>query len=212
MTSVEKIPSAYELFQRFAPKFREVKWKPSGFLKEHVAEKKDRHRFGFFPQNMNGVTFERYHGINISAAGADLDFLFKYDAKSNKTMSDQVFDACWEAILKGPFKDRRFFAFPAKGPFETSFEGWIHEGHAMPIVFSQEGATIPGLDLVTTMRVNDWGFFIPKHTPEGKIVDAAVQLEKAVRRKRKLREKEETWPTQESCEINLRAALTALAA
>lgn len=203
-------PTAYDLFQRFAPKFRTVTWKPAGFRIRGVVSKREMHRFDFFPADMQNVTLYAYHGIDISSTGANLDFTFRFDPKSEADMTTQVLHACWDAVLEGPFKGRTFYADPSKDQIQLQFErlACVGRGGDLRINFSYDGDAIPGLELVPTMKASDWSYFIPIDSAEGRAVEAAVKLQRGLYRQTY---KEEQPPDIATLTATLEQALQAAA-
>jgi hypothetical protein len=201
----DKNPTAYELFQRFAPKFREVMWKPTGLVEGSM-------KYGFHPTNMSPVTYYRYHHLNIQEAG--LEFVFAYDKTSAVDPITQMVRTCWTAILEGPFRGRKFYADPVENEIDRMFDGLGRQdyGKQVHIVFSHDGDPIPGLVLETTMKVNSWTFFVPEGSLEGQAIAAALKFEQAKYRQEKLRSEEQTFPTVEACSTALQQCMADLPA
>ncbi|MFZ3043910.1 MAG: hypothetical protein WA058_02250 [Minisyncoccia bacterium] len=169
--------SAVALFNRFLPKFK------GAIFTIAAIEPMDPmpRRIFFTPKRVDECYTRGFHYISISR---DVKFSvhFVYDEMNKQELGSQLLDAVWKAVLAGPFAGRKFYAKPAEGSIEKAFRQHAQHGSfggEIPIEFSYGGDRIPGLHLLDNMVARSPFFFIPKKTPEGRVLHAALQLEEA---------------------------------
>lgn len=198
--------SAYDLFCTFQPRFSKVVWKPAGFPMREDSSKLH------FNLDRIGHTYTYFPYIDIDMA--DVAFAFEYDPAGKHDPTTQLVNACWEAILAGPFAGRVFRMKPSWEAMQTAFAaraaGELLGG--IPIIFSYEGENIPGLHFVNDMKAPDWSFFIPSDSAEGKVIVTAIELEQA--RYRRQRHQEEGLTEEHLYELSrqLEGSLAAVTA
>lgn len=203
----DQTPSAYELFTRFAPKFREVKWKGGSF-----ASRDENFLFyvQFAGKEGSRYSYNSYSAIDLKQA--NMPFTCIYDPVSSLTPRQQVFEAVFQAIMAGPFAGRTFYMDPLEMDVEPFFASIAKSNYnrQIRVAFSYDGEVIPGLTLMSDICAEHWTFFVPKNSAEGKAIEAAVHLEQAVERQKKLRESENTFPSVHDLQGKLGEALAAL--
>ena len=170
--------SAAALFRQFAPKFREVSWESCGMHKHEAHDS-----FFFAPDISSGYTYyEVFHSINVRKAKLEFSIAYKHTKKGS--LREQMRDACWQAILEGPFKGRSFYMDPKEEDIAPHFESDWNQQIGMQ--FSHDGEEIPGLHLVQNMSAPHWNYFVPSESPEGEAIKAAIMLEAHQKREERL--------------------------
>ena len=178
MAQKSKQPTALELFKQFRPRYRVITWESCGFHKHESSEK-----LYFLPEEEGGLVYVRTpHYINLKTLGLKIDLV--YDPTKKGGPLEQVSNSIWEAVLKGPFKGREFYADPDLEQLETAVATMINDPRSDPqvaIKFSHSSDPITGLYLRTDMfvKVSGLKFFIPQRSKEWAAFMRAVQLERA---------------------------------
>ncbi|MDP3958146.1 MAG: hypothetical protein Q8Q36_01615 [bacterium] len=127
--------------------------------------------FWWYERAPTGELESRYTSFHVRKGG--LRFNFSFDPASALDMGDQFEAAVVRTLYEGPFKGKRFFMDPGKHAEDPIFTR--PPLHFIPVKFSTDGKSIPGLDLCPATAAT-WEFFIPEG-PERKAIRAAVELE-----------------------------------
>lgn len=168
--------TALELFRKFAPRFREISFKPAGFLEQNS----DR----FFLRPARGETVLDYQALRSGYPCIDMKKArcnFRADFKARKGIAPLVQhnDAAWSKIRRELFPKRRFYMDPDTGPVWRSAR--LLEKDYMPAIFTVRPWPVRGMRL-TPMDQSDqirlhWSAFVPAGTRECLTIAAAIHFE-----------------------------------
>ncbi len=173
-------PLALDLFLKFQPRFRRVRWK-AYFLGEVVygSERQAYERFYLAPllrgeNEPCGIYFQTgMNKVMFDLRRSNLRPAFKFNP-FNKTESiyDQLMQATKETVEKELSKTK-FYLDPAPGAL--MFKKWWGStaGYGQ---FSAEGRVPAGVEPGWTFGVPDWRFFIPPG-PEQDAIKVALELD-----------------------------------
>lgn len=173
---LKKQPTAIELFKKFQSRYREIAWEPCGLMTG-----KSPNRFYFSPESRGEYATYQPSYLNVKEYG--LTFPFNFDPAKEEDLVQQLLGAIWSAITAGPFANRHFYADPWMPDVERTFRqitehslGFRH----IKIIYSHDGEAIEGLGLARHNSAMGWELFVPRLSPEGIAIDAALQLEHAM--------------------------------
>lgn len=173
-----EFPKAFELFERFRPKFETVQLAPAGWWRENYRST-TRFALLIYRDGVEVPWHNRYSVCTIDVGKAALEFGFQFDPKSEHSVHDQLRDAVTEAVnLK--LADRVFRLLPAT-PF-TSLTGGHGREEFRDHKVLLDGDPVPGLDLIGGQQYQSgqqgkWDSFVPRGTPEGVAIQAALSYE-----------------------------------
>jgi len=197
-----------ELFNLLQPRFREIEL---SVMISTPMDSTEPEKVFFMPKNAGSCYHFGSHALNIDR-DTDLAVHFVFDRSKNRSHSLQMLDSVWKAVLNGPFAGRKFYADPDKGAIEKAFRMHTLNGSfgRIPIAFSHDGNPIPGLHLRGDMHACTPFFFVPKRSPEGRAIHAALELEQARLRESKRVERGEKSSSLEFLRDGLSSALAAV--
>lgn len=173
-----EFPKAFDLFEQFRPKFEMVQLVPTGWWRENYRST-TRFALLIYRDGLEVPWHNRYSTCTIDVGEAMLNFEFTFDPGSKLTVHNQLSASVRHAI-NHRLAGRVFRLLPAT-PFASLLDRHGHGAFRDQTVVL-DGETVPGLSLLAGHQYESgqqgkWDSFVPRATPEGAAIQAALSYE-----------------------------------
>ena len=169
-------PTGLELFEKFRPRFDQVRLVPVGWMRE-AYELCPKYTLGIYRGDTEVPWRDRYSRSYVHVHEASLQIRFECDHHSKWTIHRQFSQVVAEEVSRH-LEGRTFRLRPGE-PFTELYRSSTSQYESRKLVVEREGEPVPGLHFADSGSFEGgesghWDSFVPRGTPEAEAIQSAL--------------------------------------